>query len=369
MLALTRGLVRKGFDVDFVCRGGSGPLDEQARTAGASVRIVGELSSRETPKRTRLSRLAQKHVRWVRTARRERYDIVDAWMHPADFVAALSRPLSGTPVVMAARLDQLPRVRLGPATKLLYATVNRMTDVVVANAAITAADAMREQAVSPDRVRIIRGGVELPRAFTQEERRGQRARLGAEDGHFLVGCVGNFRPMKRQDLLIDAFARLLPGHPQLRLVLIGDGELRPQIERQIAHLGLGERVVLFGSASDLPPLYNAFDLFVQASNSEALPNVLLEASAAALPIVATAAGGSGELVHDGETGLLVPVDDLASLTTAMERAVDDSDLRWRMRTAARRLVECDYGMDRFVGEYAQLYRERLTAKKRRATRG
>jgi L-malate glycosyltransferase len=361
MVALARGLIGQGFQVDFVCRGGPGALDEHARAAGATVHVVGEMSYRDTPRRTRYVRTASKQVGWIRTARREQYDIVDAWIHPSDYAAALTRPFTGVAVVAAARIDQLPRMRVGRATRLLETAVNRLTDVVVANAEITAADAIREQGVPPSKVRIIRGGVEMPRSFTEAERRAQRVALGARDDHFVVGCVGNFRTMKRQDLLIDAFARLAPENDHLRLVLVGDGGLRPQIEQQVSRLGLEGRIVLFGSATDLPPLYDAFDLFVQASNSEALPNVLLEASAAALPIVATAAGGSAELVNDGETGLLVPVDDLERLVSAMDRAVRDADLRRRLGTSARVVVERDYGMGRFVREYADLYREQLAA--------
>jgi L-malate glycosyltransferase len=365
MIALARGLIGQGFGVDFVCRGGPGALDDQARAAGASVHVVGEMSFPDTPKRTRYARLASKQAGWIRTARRERYDVVDAWIHPSDYVAALTRPLTGVAVVAAARLDQLPRMRMGRATRLLESAVNRLTDVVVANAEITAADAIREQGVSPSKVRIIRGGVEIPRGFTEAERRAQRAALGASDDHFVVGCVGNFRSMKRHDLLIDAFARLVPDNDQLRLVLVGDGDLRPQIEQQVGRLGLEERIVLFGSATVLPPLYDAFDLFVQASNSEALPNVLLEASAAALPIVATAAGGSAELVRDGETGLLVPVDDLDHLTSAIDRAIRDADLRRRVGISARTMVERDYAMERFVREYADMYRGQLTERRSR----
>lgn len=361
MIALARGLAERGFQVDFVCRGGVGALDAQARAAGASVRVVGEMSFPDTPKRTRYARLASKQIGWIKTARRRRYDIVDAWIHPSDYVAALTRPLTGIPVVAAARIDQLPRVGIGPATPLMRSAVNRLTDVVVANSEITAADAVSRQGIPPARVRIIRGGVELPRVFAREERRAQRAALGARDDDFLIGCVGNFRPMKRQDLLIDAFARLTAKHDQLRLALVGDGDLRPSIERQIERLGLAQRIELYGSATDLPPLYDAFDLFVQASNSEALPNVLIEASAAGLPIVATAAGGSGELVHDGETGLLVPIDDVDALTLTIDRAINDAGLRHRMGSAARGLVEREYGMERFVDEYANLYRDQLAA--------
>jgi glycosyltransferase involved in cell wall biosynthesis len=362
MIALAGHLTKQGFRVEFVTRAGSGPLDAEARSAGATVRQIGELSSPETPPVTLYARRVAKNARWVVAAWRQRYDIVDAWLQPADVVAALTRPLTRIPVLMSARLGKTPTMRLGPATGLYRSTVHRLIDVVVANSELMAADAVQD-GVPPERVRIIRGGVALPRRFSQEERRAQRAALGADDGSLLVGNVANFRSMKRQDLLIDAVARLLPRHGDIRLVLVGDGDLRPQIEQRIARLGLEDRVTLFGTASDLPPLYDAFDLFVQASNSEGLPNVLLEASAASLPIVATAAGGSGEVIRDGETGLLVPVDDGDRLEAAMERAILDRDLRQRMGAGARRLIERDYGMDRFFREYADLYVEQLVARK------
>ena len=182
------------------------------------------------------------------------------------------------------------------------------------------------------------------------------------EDEFLVGCVGNFRSMKRQDLVIGAFARLLPVHPGLRLVLVGDGELRPEIERQVRDLGLGDRVIVFGTATDLPPLYDSFDLFVQASNSEGLPNVLLEASSAGLPIVATAAGGTGGSSATARRGCSSPSTTWRAWH-AMHRAIADASLRRRLGSAARSVIEREYGMDRFCREYAGLYRELLAAKR------
>lgn len=362
MISLARGLVDHGFRVDFVCRSGVGPLDQRARATGAAVHAIGARSTPGTARGTLYGRRLAKHVGWITLARRERYDIVDAWLHPTDFIAALTRPFTGIPVIAAARRDRLPRAGLGPATTVLHATVNRLTDVVVANAEIIAADVIRDQGMSPSRVRVIHNGVEIPQAFTQAARRAQRAALGATDKSFIIGCVGNFRTMKRHDLLITAFARLLPEHPHLRLVLVGDGDLRPQIESQLASQGLVNHVVLTGTVGELPPLYDAFDLFVQASNSEGLPNVLLEASAAGLPIVATDAGGSREVVRDGETGILVQPDDLDAIIAAMRQAVVDEGLRRTLGSAARELIVREFGMDRFIREYAELYREQLRTK-------
>ena len=163
MLLLAHGLTQRGYRVDFVCRSGPGPLDERARLAGATVRTIGELSSDETERRTRYSRRATRQLRWITTARRERYDIVDAWLQPADIFAALTCPLTRIPVVTAGRRNMRPRPRFGPVTRSLYSAVNRLTDVVVANAEITAAQAVRDQGVPPERVRVIRAGVEPQR--------------------------------------------------------------------------------------------------------------------------------------------------------------------------------------------------------------
>lgn len=363
MIALTKGLVAQGFRVDFVIRGGPGLMDDAAREAGAAVRIIGEPSSGSVAARTRYRRRLTKHARWIATARQERYDIVDAWLNPNDVFAALARPLTRTPVIMAARLDLLPRTRFGPATRMVEASANRLTDVVVANAQVTADAAVQKHGVSPDKVRIIRGGVDVSRLHDGAERRVVRAGLGLGEDQLLIGCVGTFRRMKRQDLLVEAFARLVPAHPRVHLLLVGDGEMRPRVEQRVRDLGLERHVTLTGVVTDVAPLYSAFDLYVQASNSEALPNVLLEASAAALPIVATAAGGSGEVVHDGQTGLLVPIEDLDALTAAMGRAIEDADLRRRLGAAARQLVEREYGMERFIREYADLYRTKLASRK------
>ena len=100
---------------------------------------------------------------------------------------------------------------------------------------------------------------------------------------------------------------------------------------------------------DVQPLYAAFDVVVQASVREGLPNVMLEAAAAARPIVATAAGGTSEIIIDGQTGLLVPVNDSEAMASALRHTVTDPGLRTRLGRAARDHVSTTFGMDRFRG--------------------
>ena len=211
-------------------------------------------------------------------------------------------------------------------------------------------------------MRIIRNGVELIAPMDADHRAAKRLELGTAADQLLVGCVANYLLVKRHDLLIDAFSRISEAAPGARLVLVGEGPMRPAMEAQVKTLGLQDRVRLLGSVADPTSMLGAFDVAVQASRSEGLPNVLLEAAAAARPIVATAAGGSGEIVRDGQTGLLVPVDDGDALASALLRLLRDADLRESLGPAARERVATAFGMGRFVAEFATLYQELARAR-------
>jgi glycosyltransferase involved in cell wall biosynthesis len=135
------------------------------------------------------------------------------------------------------------------------------------------------------------------------------------------------------------------------------------LEAQIASLGLAGRVRLHGSVPDPTSLWCAFDVVVQPSRSEGLPNAMLEAASAGRPIVATAAGGTGEIVLDGDTGLLVPVDDAAAMGAALRRLLADAGLRDRLGAAARDRTLTVFGMERFVAEFGAMYEELARARR------
>jgi glycosyltransferase involved in cell wall biosynthesis len=311
---------------------------------------------------TALRRRNEMALRYARATRRGGYDIIDAWLYPADALAALMRLMTRTPVVISGRRNTQPHDRFGPLAGLADRLVDRLTDAVVANSSAAGEFAVRSHHVDPSKLRVIRNGVEPIRPLSTTERSAWRRKMGAGDEEFVIGCVGNYRAIKRQALLIDAFAALARDYSELRLVLVGEGQMRPILERQIEGLGLGRRVRLHGTEVDPRPMYGAFDVVVQSSMSEGLPNVLLEAASAGRPIVATAAGGSSEIVIHGETGLLVPIEDADALIGALRRVIEDSNLRRRLGSAARVHVDATFGMARFVREFADLYEELADSK-------
>ena len=366
MLALAERLPRDRFDVDFLAIVGRGPYDDRAEAAGSRVRALGSPARLEDGLASKGVKRASKILNYVSFVRKARYDVVDAWLYPADVMAALARPLTRTPVVMAGRRNVDPRNQFGIAEGVIGAATNRLIDVVVANSAAAAAVAVETQGVDPAKIRIIRNGVIIGELSSSAERSLRRQQLGVAGDDIVVGCVANYREVKGLDRLIEVAAALIRDGLPIRLELIGDGDLRPQLERQIHAAGLEHRICLHGSVLDVEPLYAAFDVVVQGSVREGLPNVLLEAGAAARAIVATSAGGSSEIVIDGQTGLLVPVDDSDAMAVALLRVATDSALRERLGRAARDHVTTTFGMDRFVAEFAELY-ESLVASKRRAT--
>lgn len=363
MLALAEGLPQDRFRVDFLAMSGAGVYDERARAAGARIVVIGAPPRPSASRMARAAGRGAKAMRYAAVARTRRYDIVDAWLYPVDVMAALARPLTRTPVIVTGRRNLRNFGRpLNELERRLVELANRLTDAVVANCEAVARDTLRHERIDPAKLRVIRNGVRSIEPLPPEERLAGRRALGVGDDDVLVGCVANYQPAKRHDLLVEAFTGLVREGPMARLVLVGEGPLRVDLERRIAARGLADRVRLHGMVADPATLYGLFDVVVQSSRTEGLSNVLLEAAAAGRPAVATAVGGTDEIVIDGETGLLVPANDADALAAAMLRVVQDPSLRERLGRAARDRAAAQFSMARFVAEYAALYEELAAAR-------
>ncbi|MCI0376856.1 MAG: glycosyltransferase, partial [Gemmataceae bacterium] len=173
----------------------------------------------------------------------------------------------------------------------------------------------------------------------------------------LIGAAGRLSPEKGFADLIDAAALVLADHPEAGFLLFGDGPLRDELQQRIENRGLAGRFVLAGFRDDLDALLPNFDVFVQSSYTEGLPNVVLEALAARVPVVATAVGGTPEILHDGQTGFLVEPRDPTFLSRRIGALIADEDARRRMGKAGRRFVreQCTFAAQ--AREYESVFRE------------
>ncbi len=208
-----------------------------------------------------------------------------------------------------------------------------------------------------DKLVVIYNGVELPEEPVASPQK-TRIALDLPPYKLVVGAVNRLDSVKGVAFLVQAFARVEGAH----LVVIGDGPERATLASLAENLGITNRVHWAGHRRNAAHLLPAFDLFVQPSLYEGLPNTTLEAMAVGLPVVATAVGGTPEAVVNGETGLLVPPRDPSALAQAITRLLQAPDLRRKMGQAGRERVVQLFSVERMVARTERLYAELLAEK-------
>ncbi len=183
-----------------------------------------------------------------------------------------------------------------------------------------------------------------------------RAHLGLSRGTPLVGACGRLVPIKGLDTMVEAI-KLLPG---THLALIGDGELRPRLETLARELGVADRVHITGWWDDIPGAVSDLDVVALTSHNEGTPLALIEAGAAARPVVATNVGGVRAVVEDGVTGWLTGPGDPPATAAALRRLLEDPAARTRMGRAGRERVGSRFGQDRLIADIHSLYADLLS---------
>jgi glycosyltransferase involved in cell wall biosynthesis len=212
--------------------------------------------------------------------------------------------------------------------------------------------------VSPERVRVVLNGID-PEAFRRDRgaeadvRRG----LGISPEEIVVGAIGRLEPQKRFDLLIRACAALRQRRPALRLLIAGDGSQRAELQTLAASLMPGDACQLLGHRTDVTALHHGFDVYAQSSDYEGTPNSVLEAMALETPVVATAAGGTAEIVEDQVHGLIVSCGDVDGLTDAIDRTLREPDETSRRVSRARRQIETARSFSTRVDAVERIYAE------------
>ncbi|MEN3285461.1 MAG: hypothetical protein V7607_6601 [Solirubrobacteraceae bacterium] len=322
---------------------GSGHVSERLRAGGIEPSCVG------IPPRLGIGafRRVRRHLAEVRPA------LVHTHLRYADLLggpAARSLRIPSVTTIHSHAAPTTPRdrVRAHMTTVARRASAARVIAVSESARAAYLASGVGD----PQRVVVLRNGIGGRSA------RGSgaivREQLGLARDELVVAMVSSLRPEKAHDVAIAAACLLLPRFPVLRLLVVGDGPLRSQIERAAAPLG--DRVALPGYRPDVMAVLDAADVLLHPSRHDALPTAILEAMACSVPVVATNVGGIGELVVDGVTGSLVegpPV--AADLAAALAPLLADRALRRRMGIAGRERFEAEFSIDRWARRMRELY--------------
>lgn len=212
--------------------------------------------------------------------------------------------------------------------------------------------------VSSRRVRHIYNGVDVERFQPK-----QHLSVDQGDGVVTLGWVGRMQPVKDPLILVELMRRLatrpVPGEPEVKLLMVGDGPMYGQVAQFLADHGLHDVVELAGNRDDIPELLRRMDLFLLPSLGEGISNTVLEAMATGLPVIASAVGGNLELVDDRRTGRLVPVADIAALEAVVRDYLQQPAQIREHGASARERAEARFSLQAMIEGYDQLYRSAL----------
>jgi glycosyltransferase involved in cell wall biosynthesis len=292
---------------------------------------------------------------------RERVQILHAHDFYAGLLGAAAARLAGVRVIACQRHMRLSDRRAHEwGTRLTH----RLASRVLVNSEAIRMRLLTGGRVAPKKIVVIHNGLSEAAeraAFDNESRAKRRAallrELNLDEGAKLIGLVARLQPVKGHRYFIEAAGRIAAAEPKAHFLLVGDGALRSEIEEHASRLGLGARTHLLGARSDAALIAAGFDVAVLASLHEGFPNAVMEAMAAGAPVVATAAGGTPELVIDGATGFLVPPADAGALSRRILDALRNPELSARMAANGRERVVSQFSMQRMVESVERLYDE------------
>jgi glycosyltransferase involved in cell wall biosynthesis len=298
--------------------------------------------------------------RLVQFLRRNRIAVMHAFDFYTNVFAVPAARLAGVPVVLASRRELL-EVRT-PWQRRAAGISCRLATGVVANSHAVEADLFRSGFAKSKKVTVIHNGIDHRADRPTVPPQQVRKKLNIPEDAPLVALVADLRPEKDIETFLRAAACIGKAIPETRFLIIGEGSDRQRLEQIALGLGLAQRALFLGDQSQVEDFLALSEVCVLSSWTESLPNAVLEAMSMARPVVATNAGGTQELVKDGETGFLVPVRDFKAMAERIMELLLDSGLSRAMGEAGRKRVErvfsCALMKDRLEALYDTLLRQR-----------
>jgi glycosyltransferase involved in cell wall biosynthesis/ADP-heptose:LPS heptosyltransferase len=350
-----------GFDAALACAPG-GDLIRKVKDAGMHVHLLRHMVWAPNPWRDALAVLELR-----RLIRREGYGVVHTHNSKAGFIGRLAARVSGTEVIVhtvhgfAFHDNEKPRRR--QLYRILERLAARWCDRMIMISQPLMDWALAEGIAPREKMVKIYSGIDMESFRGSCDTAAARASLGLGSEDFVVGEVAKLWAGKGHDILLRSAALLRSRIPHLKVVLIGDGDLRPSLERLVAALHLEQRVVFAGFREDVPVLTRMLDVAVLPSLFEGMGRAVIEAQAAARAVIGTRVGGIPDLIQDGQTGLLIDPGSVEALADAIRRLFEDAPLRARLGEQAQRSIDGRFSSRTMVEQTIGVYQELLQQKR------
>ena len=299
-----------------------------------------------------------------RFCRDRRINLINSHLPGANMYCSMVGMLARIPVITTVHNELVM-----PGYEERFVTIKNFLTRNFATRHVLVAEYLKDEYItkgkySADSIEIIRNGIHFRPQPDESTLDDLRKELSIGELDILIGNVANFDPPKGHNHLVEVAALVCKKNPQIKFLLIGDerdGEIANPLKEKVALLGLTDRILFLGFRTDVPKLLYLLDIFVLTSISEGLPLSIIEAKAAAKPIVATDVGGVSEVVADGQNGYLVPHGGESIMADRLIKLANDSSLRQSMGTNGYEEARAMFSMETMIDKYQVLF-ERMINK-------
>lgn len=295
--------------------------------------------------------------------KKEKIDIVHSHGFNANYYGAIAAKIANIPVCIITEHGRywLERRRRILMTKLAAG---------LAKITISVSEDLREVLIetlklSPHKVITVYSGIDL-KEFSPNEKMDIKKEFGINPEMFVVGNVANLRPVKGQIYLLKAIPKVIKVIPNIKIIIVGEGESRKELENVASELNISEHVIFLGQRQDIASILNIVDVFVISSLSEEISLAILEAMAMKKAVIATRVGGNPEIISNGATGLLVPPKDENILSEAIIRLLKDKKFALELGERAYQLVKERFCLEVMIKNVENLYEELINRKNKAA---
>jgi glycosyltransferase involved in cell wall biosynthesis len=355
LLELVRRMRGRGLELEVCSLCPPGQIGREMQEMGVRTTTLGMAPDAS------FTELAKGAIRLARILDERQIDLAQTFLYRANVVGAIAAKLARRKPALISSQRSLNPAGFHTAARAVRWT-RRFSDLVVTVSSAVREEVLATEKTHPEKVVVIRNGVDTT-LFAPRDGTAMRASLGMADSALVVGGVGRLATVKGFAHLIKATALARQRGVEMETVLVGDGPLRPSLEKLAEDLQIAQHVHFLGMRRDLPELYAAMDVFALPSIQEGSPNALMEAMACGKPVLASPVGGVPEIIEDRRTGLLVAPAEPERWADAIERLESSPQLRNELAANARNNALDSLDIELTVAQHADLYKRTIQSRR------
>lgn len=341
---LAKGIDKNKFDVSVCFLYGEGIISRQLQNENIDVIILSH--NKEGFLSTAL--------KFFKIAKSRRFDILYLWGYKVNLIGRVVGKLLSCKIITAQRSIDDHRTKL---QNLVDSLTTWMVDIYISNSKAAQKMLIDKRNISSNKIITIYNGIDIENNDLIDSI--DMSKMGIKPDQLVIGVVANLIPYKGHEFFLKALKEVCNRHSNVCALLIGDGDLREQLEMLSFELGLKDKVFFLGTRDDVQKLLRGIDIFVLPSLFEGMPNAIMEAMASKKPVIATNVGGVPELVTDGETGYLVPPKQPKEMANMIIQLLNDSKKREEMGNKAFEKISVGFAMNVMISSTEKAFKNIL----------